>query len=308
MENHFADRLITAIKTKQTPLVVGLDPRWERLPSSLIGKIDPADFKTKAMAYQRFCCDIMDAVVGIVPAVKPQAAFFEHLGTAGMTALANVVEHAHKIGLIVIMDAKRGDIGSTAEAYAAAFLGVKPASVWGCDSLTINPYLGDDSLQPFVTQCRATGAGIFVLVKTSNPGSQTLQELSTDSNKPIYQHVAEMVQQLTAEDLGEFGYGSIGAVVGATYPQQLCVLRSLMPNSIFLVPGLGAQGGTAADVAGGFDDQGLGAVINSSRAIIFAYQREEYEAVGDWQTAVEYATRDTVEQLATHTSAGKLRG
>ena len=142
MENHFADRLITAIKTKQTPLVVGLDPRWERLPSSLTGKIDPADFKTKAMAYQRFCCDIMDAVVGIVPAVKPQAAFFEHLGTAGMTALANVVEHAHKNGLVVIMDAKRGDIGSTAEAYAAAFLGVKPASVWGCDSLTINPYLG----------------------------------------------------------------------------------------------------------------------------------------------------------------------
>ena len=307
METHFADRLITAIKTKQTPLVVGLDPRWERLPTALTENLDPADFNSKATAYQHFCCDVMDAVGGIVPAVKPQAAFFEQLGPAGMTALANVVDHAHKTGLLVIMDAKRGDIGSTAEAYAAAFLGIKPASPWGCDSLTVNPYLGDDSLQPFVAGCRANGAGIFVLVKTSNPGSQTLQELATDSDKKIYNHVAEMVQRLTAEDLGHFGYGSVGAVVGATYPQQLSELRSLMPNSIFLVPGLGAQGGTAADVAGGFDEQGLGAVINSSRAIIFAHQREEYAAFDDWQTAVEKATRDTVEQLATHTSAGKLR-
>ena len=307
MENQFADRLIAAIQSKQTPLVVGLDPRWERLPPAIRKDLGPADGNVKAAAYQQFCCEIIDSVCGIVPAVKPQSAFFEQLGPPGMVALAHVVDYAQQNGLLVIMDAKRGDIGSTAQAYAAGFLGRKPASPWGCDSLTVNPYLGADSLQPFVEQCRITGAGIFVLVKTSNPGSQTLQEQVVESGTPVYQQVAHLVQELNSAHLGQHGYGSIGAVVGATYPQQLAELRQLMPNTIFLIPGLGAQGGTATDVAGGFDENGLGAVVNSSRAIIFAYEREEFANSTDWQSAVQKATEQTVDQLAVDTPAGQLR-
>lgn len=308
MENQFADRLIAAIQSKQTPLIVGLDPRWDRLPPAIRKDLEPADWNVKAAAYQQFCCEIIDAVCGMVPAVKPQAAFFEQLGPAGMAALAHVVDYAQQNQLLVIMDAKRGDIGSTAQAYAAGFLGRKPTSPWGCDALTVNPYLGADSLQPFVEQCRITGTGIFVLVKTSNPGSQTLQEQVVESGTPVYQQVAQLVQELNSAHLGQHGYGSIGAVVGATYPQQLAELRQLMPNTIFLVPGLGAQGGTATDVAGGFDKNGLGAVVNSSRAIIFAYEREEFANTTDWQSAVQKATEQTVDQLATDTPAGQLRG
>jgi orotidine-5'-phosphate decarboxylase len=203
------------------------------------------------------------------------------------------------------MDAKRGDIGSTAAAYADAFLGRKPLSPWGCDCLTINPYLGDDSLTPFTQLATERGAGLFVLVKTSNSGSKTFQEQTID-DQPLYRVVADHVQGLAAADVGTCGYGSVGAVIGATHPQQLTELRSAMPNSLFLVPGLGAQGGTAADVAGAFDDNGLGAVVNSSRAIIFAYQREPYASASSWQAAVEQATIDTNQQIAEHTAVANL--
>ncbi len=308
MDQHFGDRLTKAILTKQTPLVVGLDPRWERLPDSFRRQGESVGNQAKAEAYQQFCCDIIDVVHPWVPAVKPQSAFFEQLGPPGVAALAQVVDHAQHCDLQVIMDAKRGDIGSTAEAYASAFLGRKPASPWGCDSLTVNPYLGADSLQPFVDRCRETGAGLFVLVKTSNPGSQTLQEQIVEAGTTVYQEVAQMVEAWNEEGQGsEHNYGSIGAVVGATYPEQLTELRQSMPHTIFLVPGLGAQGGTAADVAGGFDPQGLGAVVNSSRAIIFAYEREEYSDMNDWQAAVERATKETIGQLAEGTPAGQLQ-
>ena len=307
MENHFADRLIAAITTKQTPLVVGLDPRWARLPEPFRADGKSGDATAEANAFQKFCCDIIDSVAELVPAVKPQAAFFEQLGAPGMAALAHVVQYAQQNNLLVIMDAKRGDIGSTAEAYANAFLGRKPDSVWGCDSLTVNPYLGEDSLQPFVKRCQTAGAGIFVLVKTSNPGSQTLQELTVQSGGTLYQQVAKMVQNLNQSNLGQCGYGSIGAVVGATYPEQLTELRQSMPNTLLLIPGFGAQGGTAQDVAGGFDSKGLGAVVNSSRAIIFAYERDQYANSKDWQSAVHQATVDTIEQLASDTPAGNLR-
>ena len=276
----------------------------------------------------QYCCEVIDAVAHLVPAVKPQAAFFEQLGWHGMVVLSKVVDYAASRGLLTIMDAKRGDIGSTAQAYAQAYLGAKPESAWGCDSLTVNPYLGADSLEPFVKTANAKGAGLFVLVKTSNPGSDTLQEKvvgraigtgasdgqnQDDKNggisdgKKIYAVVAEHVQELSRQSAGESGYGNIGAVVGATYPEQLSELREKMPNTIFLIPGFGAQGGTAKDVAGGLDANGLGGVINSSRAIIFAYQRDEYSAASSWQAAVEQATKDTIDQLADGTSAGKLR-
>lgn len=304
--NHFADRLFEAVSRKKTPLVVGLDPRMAQLPTDLRKVGEPLSWEVQARCYQRFCCEVIDVIGPLVPAVKPQAAFFEQLGPLGMAALSKVVDHATAAGLVVIMDAKRGDIGSTAEAYAAAYLGQKPNSPWGCDALTVNPYLGDDSLSPFVKAAQANGAGIFVLVKTSNPGSQTLQEQMVD-DQSIYSIVADHIQRLASDTIGSSNYGSVGAVVGATYPEQLAELRRQMPNTPLLIPGLGAQGGTAKDVAGGFDENGLGAVINSSRAIIFAYNHPEFAATNSWQDAIESATRKTIQQLADETTAGKLR-
>ena len=285
--------------------MVGLDPRWEQLPEEF--SQDAIDtLSGKADAYERFCRDVIDVVAPLVSCVKPQAAFFEALGPDGMNALGNVVDYANSKGLIVIMDAKRGDIGSTAAAYAAAFLGPKPTSGWGCDALTVNPYLGEDSLQPFVDRARETGSGLFVLCKTSNPGSATFQE-KICGGQPVFELVAQLLNRLAAEDVGASGYSSIGAVIGATYPEQLIQLRQSLPNTFFLVPGFGAQGGTAADISGSFDDNGTGAVINSSRGIIFAYRRPEYESLaGYWQRAVEQATLDAIEQIAEHTSAGRL--
>jgi orotidine-5'-phosphate decarboxylase len=204
------------------------------------------------------------------------------------------------------MDAKRGDIGSTAAAYASAYLGAKPNSAWGCDALTVNPYLGEDSLDPFVAAANETGSGIYVLAKTSNPGSHTIQEKLVEG-QPVFSIVAEQIENLAAQNVGSSGYGNIGAVVGATYPRQLSELRQKMPSTLFLIPGFGAQGGTAADVAGGLDENGLGGIINSSRGIIFAHQREEYAGLSSWQAAVEQATRDARDQLADATTASKLR-
>ena len=288
--------------------MVGIDPRWERLPPSIRGAVGDSDAtnRVRARAYVEFSIGVIDAVADLVAAVKPQAAFFEALGPAGMQALGQVVDHAIASGLLVIMDAKRGDIGSTAEAYARAFLGRKPQSAWGCDALTVNPYLGDDSLAPFVQRCSQTGAGVFVLVKTSNPGSRTLQDLVVESAVPLYRVTAQWIQSLAHSTRGTHQYGDIGAVIGATHPQQLCELREAMPNTLFLIPGFGAQGGTAADVAGGFDVDGRGAVVNSSRAIIFAHERQPFAKM-PWQEAVRSATIDSIEQLADKTPAGKLR-
>ena len=305
-QNHFGDRLIDAIKSKKTPLVVGIDPRFNQLPAALTQTRDTITAEKKAEITARYCCELIDVVANLVPAIKPQAAFFEQLGWHGMVVLSKVCDYASQRGLQIIMDAKRGDIGSTAAAYAKAYLGPKPTSSWGCDSLTVNPYLGADSLEPFVETANETGSGLFVLVKTSNPGSDTLQEKVADGKK-VYSIVAEHVQQLSRESAGESGFGNIGAVVGATYPEQLAALRKAMPNTIFLIPGFGAQGGTASDVAVGLDENGLGGVINSSRAIIFAYERPEFKDAPDWQTAVEQATLDTIERLADGTSASKLR-
>jgi orotidine-5'-phosphate decarboxylase len=209
---------------------------------------------------------------------------------------------------VVILDGKRNDIGSTAEAYAEGWLGRKPTSPWGADALTVSPYLGDDSLEPFLKVGRPRGAGIFVLVKTSNPGGKLLQDLTSDG-QPLYQHVAAYVDRLAVESKGSCNYGDVGAVVGATYPEQLAELRGLMPSTWFLVPGFGAQGGTAKDCAAAFDDRGLGGVINNSRGIIFAHARKEYRerfAAAQWQDAVAAATRDMVEQLRAETTAGRL--
>jgi len=294
----FSDRLAEQIERKKSVVCVGIDPRAASLPPSL--QPSPhASLGEVAEAYRVFSREVIDVVAPLVPIIKPQAAFFEQLGPAGMKVLGEVIEHAVNLGLLVIVDGKRNDIGSTAEAYAAAYLGSGTKSAWGSDALTVSPYLGDDSLDPFVAQCDRANAGIFVLVKTSNPGSGWLQDRPTDGTT-ITEHVADLVQQLNQPRLGACGYGPVGAVVGATYPLELGELRARMPSAWILIPGFGAQGGDAGDVRGGFDDRGLGAIVNSSRHILFAHARQEYAALfspGHWQRAVERATLEMNDQL-----------
>lgn len=292
----FGDRLDEAIRNSGSVVCVGLDPRAEQLPASL-RPADLSDWSAVAKAYECFCYGIIDAVAAHVAVVKPQAAFFEELGPAGMDALANVITYASKRGLLVVMDGKRNDIGTTAQAYARAYLG--PHSPWHCDALTVSPYLGRDSIEPFLARCDETNSGIFVLVKTSNPGGGLLQDQVADS-RTIYRHVAELVNSLNGSRMGRSGYGPVGAVVGATYPEQLQELRAAMPTSPILIPGFGAQGGAAQDVAYGFDMHGRGAIVNSSRHILFAYERPEYrQRFGgeQWQAAAEAATIEMNEQL-----------
>ena len=310
---HFAVRLTAALQRCQNPVLVGLDPRADQLPAGLLAETDRDNPQAVADAYGLFCRGIIDVVAPLVAVVKPQAAFFEQLGPSGTKALHDVVRYAQQAGLMVILDGKRNDIGSTATAYADAYLGAGEGSPWGADALTVSPYLGDDSLDPFVEVAQQREAGIFVLVKTSNPGGKTFQDLECDG-QPLYRYVASLVEKLAATTLPTEGdqtvpYGAVGAVVGATYPEQLEQLRGAMPHSWFLVPGFGAQGGSAADVAGAFDESGLGAVVNSSRGIIFAHARAPYDeqfGAARWQEAVEAATRDMIGQLQTLTPAGKL--
>ncbi|MGO8747551.1 MAG: orotidine-5'-phosphate decarboxylase [Thermoguttaceae bacterium] len=302
----FPDRLDESIRRCRNPVLVGLDPRMDSLPPGLRPSGD-LSVEAGAAAYGAFCRGVIDVVAPLVSAVKPQSAFFEELGPAGMTVLMETIAYARAKGLLVIVDGKRNDIGSTAVAYAQGFLGGEGRSAWGADALTVSPYLGGDSLEPFVDVAVARAAGVFVLVKTSNPGGKMIQDLIADG-RPVYQHVAAYVERLAEKTAGDCGYGVVGAVVGATYPEQLALLRQQMPHTWFLVPGYGSQGGTARDVAAAFDEHGKGAIVNNSRGILFAYQRERYAKFGParWQEAIDAATRDMIEELHTGTPAGKL--
>lgn len=304
----FADRLDAAVSRCHNPVLVGLDPRAESLPAGILPDPKRATWTETAAAYSRFCREVIDVVAPLVPAVKPQAAFFEQLGPAGMTVLAEVIAYAQQKGLLVILDGKRNDIGSTATAYAQGMLGADGQSPWGADALTVSPYLGDDSLDPFIDVACQRSAGVFVLVKTSNPGGKMLQDLVADG-RPLYRHVADYVEGQALATVGGSGYGAVGAVVGATYPAQLTELRSAMPHTLFLVPGFGSQGGTARDVAAAFDATGRGAVVNNSRGIIFAHASKPYAdrfGSSKWHEAIEAATRDMIAQLRAETPAGKL--
>ena len=294
----YADRLHAACRAKGSVACVGLDPRLDRLPDAVLNAASgPTRLDRAADAFERFCKGLIDAVAPLVPAVKPQSAFFEEYGPPGAAALSRVIAHARAAGLLVILDAKRGDIGSTAEAYAVGLLGgAEPADDDGprpdlADALTVNPFLGPDTLSPFVEVARRRGAGLYVLVKTSNPGSQTFQGVTQDG-RSVSARVAAEVERLSAESVAETGYGCVGAVVGATYPAELEILREAMPHAPLLVPGYGSQGGTAADVAAAFDGDGLGAVVNSSRGINFAFAAEPFSRqYGDarWQEAAAAA-------------------
>lgn len=314
MSQHYAARLHNAIRQKGTPALVGLDPQYDLLPKPVLEQAGmrraPNRASLMASAYEEFCSRIIDVVAPLVPAVKPQAAFFEECGPAGSRVLARIIRKARQAGLIVICDAKRSDIGSSAAAYARGYLaGSDPdAAVWAADALTVNPYLGRDTLEPFFEVAREREAGVYVLVRTSNPGAGTFQDRVSDS-QPLYRHVAKMVEEAAAETAGDESYGLVGAVVGATYPRELAELREAMPHAPFLVPGYGSQGADAGDVAAAFASDGLGAVVNSSRGINFAYRREPYAGQfgpEKWEQAVEAATRQMIADLAERTPAGVL--
>ncbi|OGJ42318.1 orotidine 5'-phosphate decarboxylase [Candidatus Peregrinibacteria bacterium RIFCSPLOWO2_01_FULL_39_12] len=286
MTKHFADRLIEAIKKKGNPICVGLDPRLDKIPAYIVRKaLDQKDKSPTTMAVDailEFNKGIIDAVCDLVPAVKPQIAFYEIYGHNGIWCYEQTLKYAKSKGLLTIADVKRNDIGSTAEAYAQAYLGevsmfggenevITP--IFDADSLTVNPYLGWDGVKPFVEECKRYGKGIFVLVKTSNKSSGDLQDLEMKDGKTVYEVLGHLVDSWGANETGKSGYSFVGAVVGATYPSQAKLLRKIMPNTIFLVPGYGAQGGTAEDVKVCFNKDGLGAIVNNSRGIIFAYEK-----------------------------------
>lgn len=302
---HYITRLHAAVQQKHTPALVGLDPRFDQLPDEVVQRARSRggnEAEIVAAAFEEFCCRLIDIVAPLVPAVKPQAAFFEEWGPAGCLALQRVIRRAREAGLIVICDAKRGDIGSTAEAYARGYLaGADPsAAIWSADALTVNPYLGADTLEPFVKVAVERGAGIYVLVRTSNPGAGTFQDRVADG-LPLYRHVAATVEEIAARTCDNTEFGAVGAVVGATYPQELAELREAMPHASLLVPGYGSQGAGAQDVAAAFNTAGFGGLINSSRGINFAYLREPYAgqfAPDQWEQAVEAATRAMVADLA----------
>jgi orotidine-5'-phosphate decarboxylase len=274
---NFSDRLISSIHAKGNPCVVGLDPRIDLMPAFIkSGRGEPTREVIRAIITD-FHELVIDAVAGLVPAVKPQLAFFEQYGSAGVEAFENTVLFAKHHGLLVIADGKRNDISSTAEAYAAAFLGEadvlgRKQKVFDADAATVTPYLGRDSLEPFTDVCAKYGKGLFVVLKTSNPGSSDFQDqpLAT-TGRPLYESIAATVHELGSALVGDSGYSSIGAVIGATFPEEGRKLRTLLPRAVILVPGYGAQGGSAESAAACFNEDGLGAVVSSSRGITYKY-------------------------------------
>jgi orotidine-5'-phosphate decarboxylase len=275
----FADRLAEAVERKRSQLVAGLDPRPELLPVELRG--DAALGREQAAeACRRFCCGVIDAVAPYVVGVKPQLAFFEALGAPGMQAFEDTCAYAHTADLLVIADAKRGDIGSTARAYATAYLEGRNGSPPLADAMTVHTYLGRESLEPFLQACRLHGAGLFCVVKTSNAGGD-VQDLALSDGKPLWQHVAKLVASWGEELVGERGLSSVGAVVGATHPRGVGEARRLMPQTIILLPGVGAQGATPADLARAFTSGPSSALVTVSRSLIYAFRNSEV----DWRTA-----------------------
>lgn len=279
---NFADRLITAIKRKHSYIIVGLDPRWDLIPV----RLKPSRAKTNqtiARTLLRFNKKVIDIVADSVVGVKPQSAFYEKFGYWGVKAFWETMAYAKKKGLIVIADVKRGDVPSTAQAYAEAYLKDSPA-----DAITLNPLLGGDSIEPFIKLARAKGKGLFILVKTSNPGSKDFQDRLLKNGQRFYETVAEKIVTWGKSLMGRKGYSSLGAVVGATFAKEIKLLRTMMPHQFFLVPGYGAQGGRAQDVRLSFNPDGLGAIITAARSIIYAYQ-DPYDK--SWTDAVKEAVR-----------------
>ena len=280
------NKLVEKIQKTNAPIVVGLDPMLNYVPAHIQKKAFAEYGETlegAAEAIWQFNKQIVDATYDLIPAVKPQVAMYEQFGLEGMKAFKKTVDYCHEKGLVVIGDVKRGDIGSTSEAYAVGHLGkvkVGSNSFYGFDEdfATVNPYLGSDGIKPFIKVCKEENKGLFILVKTSNPSSGEFQDRMIDG-RPLYEWVGEQVDAWGKEHMGN-SYSYIGAVVGATYPEQGKILRKVMPKTFILVPGYGAQGGKGKDLVHFFNEDGLGAIINSSRGIIAAYKQEAYAKFG----------------------------
>ena len=272
------DRLINKIKETNNPTVIGLDPRYELLPKCVLEKY-PDTLEGVSQAIVEYNKALIDETYDVIPAVKPQIAFYEMFGIPGMKAFEETCKYAKQKGMIVIADIKRGDIGSTAQGYSNAYLGKtkigeKEESIFDVDFVTVNPYMGTDCVKPFIEDCKKYDKGIFILVKTSNPSSGELQDVKLENGEEVYVKVAKLVEEWGKDLRGENGYSSIAAVVGATYPKQLKEIREIAPHTYFLIPGYGAQGGKAEDIALGFDKNGLGGIVNASRSLMCAYKSE----------------------------------
>jgi orotidine-5'-phosphate decarboxylase len=275
------DRLIERIIELKNPTVVGLDPKLEYVPECIQRRYldeDGETLKSAAKAIFAFNKEIINEIYDIVPAIKPQAAYYEMYGHYGIKALEKTIKYAKLKGMFVMTDGKRNDIGATMEAYTNAHIGavkVRDSEIepFGADALTVNGYLGTDGIAPLLKVCKERDKGIYVLVKTSNPSSGELQDMLI-GDTPVYAVMGDMCEKWGADTIGKYGYSAVGAVVGATYPEQLTELRKRLPHTMFLVPGYGAQGGGAEGLKGAFDENGLGAIVNSSRAVMCAYKKE----------------------------------
>ena len=292
------DILIDKIKETNNPTVMGLDPRYDMLPECIKNKYGK-DVKSVCEGILEYNKALIDSVYDIVPAVKPQIAFYEMFGIEGMKCFKETCRYAKEKGMIVIADIKRGDIGTTAQGYSNAYLGEtlvgeEYQSFYDIDWVTVNPYLGIDGIKPFIEDCKKYNKGMFILVKTSNKSSGELQDLKLEDGKTVYEKVAELVNSWGEELIGEYGYSSVSAVVGATYPVQLENLRKIMPASYFLIPGYGAQGGKAEDIALGFDENGLGGIVNASRSLMCAYKSDRWK---DEYKDEEYAKATRAEAI-----------
>jgi len=294
----FIDRLITQIQQKRTPCIVGLDPALERMPDRWLEKqgiTAKSSLADCAEAIYQYNLMVLDAIADLVPAVKPQSAYYELFGSAGIIALEKTIQAARDRDLLVVLDVKRGDIASTATAYAKSYLPSEPAHPLEADAITIVPYLGKDCVEPFFSEATKWGKGIFVCVKTSNPGAAIVQE-QIINGRYLYEIVADLIKPASDNSIGEFGYSGIGAVVGATYPEAAQKLRKQLPNSLFLVPGVGAQGGGNEDIKACFNPDGLGAVISSSRAIMYPHT---YGAADSNKDTIRQAAKDLIAQVKT---------
>ncbi len=282
------DKLIKKIIDMQNPTCVGLDTSFDYLPDNM--REDMATFEGVSEAIIEFNMNIIDKICDIVPAVKVQVAYYEMYGYEGLRAFNYTINYARGRGMFVIADCKRNDIGSTAGCYAAAYLGrtkinEKLISAFPADMITVNGYLGTDGIQPFVDECKAGNKGMFVLVKTSNPSSGEIQDLKLEGGETVYERMGSLVSEWGKDLIGHYGYSDVGAVVGATYPEQGAALRKQLPGVFFLIPGYGAQGGSADSLKGCFDERGLGGIVNNSRGIICAYRKPRYSGMSYCEAA-----------------------
>jgi orotidine-5'-phosphate decarboxylase len=301
----FADRLCAAIADKNAACVVGIDPVLEYIPDEFVRACDlsrEGDIEERARLIEAYCAMTLEAVHDLVPAIKPQIAYFELYGSHGMKALESCIEMARALGLMVLLDGKRGDIGSTSRAYAEAYLARRPVRPYEVDALTLSPYLGSDSLEPFVDVALENDKGLFVCVRTSNPGADLVQQVQTLAGTALYEVVAEMVSGFNARQIGSCGFGSVGAVVGATQPAAAHKLRAQLPRTLFLVPGFGAQGGSLDTVRACFDAEGRGALVNSARAVMYPERFGTGPRHPSTKDGIRAATRDFVGTIRSLTS------